>query len=645
MLAKKPQDRPQTANEVAKRLRTILEQTVAAPAAAAVPAAIPTASAADISTSMPVVVNPVPVQPPVVSAMHVSAQPESAFDNLDAKAEANNATHIDPTFDEEREPKPERKKAGGKGLLIAAGVAVLLAVVAVAAVFALKGKKGDPVVENKPPEGDKPAPKVAPGPLKPGPVGTDWVDLLALDQTWFEVPSGTWEKRDGKWTSAHLGGPRNLLGFPLTATGSYELEGELTLDKGSDSLAFMLPIGRQSVQFGFNLKSDPLPTIAGLHLVNGTPGHSQANPTLTAHDTFKVGERIKLAMSVRIKGDQVEFAATVGQIKPIRWTGPVVQLSRDTSLQIPNDRFGIEAFASQYTFHVLRFRKIDGEATILKPKTDAALLSATYKNSLGMEFVKVPKGTGWLGGGGGKPGETKVAFDQDFYLGKYEVTQGEWEKVTGQTPSLIKRGHEEVKDVPDADLKRFPVENVSWDECQVFIKKLNEREQESGWVYRLPKEAEWEYACRGGPVDPQTSAFDFYFAKPTNTLLPEQANFNSILKRTRKVGSYEPNSIGLYDMHGNVWERCDDAVTAADGASHRVIRGGDFYRGSGDCRATNHATDQPSARYPSVGLRVARVPVGTAPPKGDADRAAAEWCCPSAAGSRSPWTAGWPCQS
>ncbi len=83
-----------------------------------------------------------------------------------------------------------------------------------------------------------------------------------------------------------------------------------------------------------------------------------------------------------------------------------------------------------------------------------------------------------------------------------------------------------MKDIADAELKRFPVEKVSWDDAQAFLERLNKREKEAGWVYRLPKEAEWEYACRGGPLsDKFESAYDFYFDKPTNQLLPEQANF------------------------------------------------------------------------------------------------------------------------
>src|SRR5262249_2589670 len=152
----------------------------------------------------------------------------------------------------------------------------------------------------------------------------------------------------------------------------------------------------------------------------------------------------------------------------------------------------------------------------------------------------------------------------------------EWQKVMGNNPSLYSRGgkgKDLVKDVPDSDLKRFPVEWVSWEHAQQFLAELNKRDRQESWIYRLPTEVEWEYACRGGPMaDRREGGFDFYFEKPTDRLLPEHANWghDKRLNRTCKVGSYPPNRLGIYDMHGNVWELCDDARKAPDGAPQRV---------------------------------------------------------------------------
>jgi len=257
-----------------------------------------------------------------------------------------------------------------------------------------------------------------------------------------------------------------------------------------------------------------------------------------------------------------------------------------------------------------------GKEVVAKPPEEkkAAATPPTFKNSLGMEFVLVPKGKAWLGGGGGKMGDKEVEIAQEFYLGKYEVTQEEWQKVMGSNPSkfsLSGAGKEEVKGITEADLKRFPVELVSWEDAQLFLGQLNKRDQQEGWAYRLPKEVEWEYACRGGPGDKVHSAFDFYLDKPMAQLQPEQANFgDSGLKRTCKVGSYLPNPLGLYDMHGNVWEWCDDTRNADDGGLHRVHRGGAWDFDSGLGRAAFSRASPPALRSHTLGLRVARVPIG-----------------------------------
>ncbi len=121
---------------------------------------------------------------------------------------------------------------------------------------------------------------------------------------------------------------------------------------------------------------------------------------------------------------------------------------------------------------------------------------------------------------------------------------------------------------------------------------------------------EWEYACRGGPLaDKSDSAFDFYLDTPTNRLPPDQANFGRALDRTCKVGSFPPNRLGLYDMHGNVNEWCDDAMTTGN-ILERVYRSGCWDQGPDVCRAGHRGAIGPAVSSPYGGLRVARVPVG-----------------------------------
>jgi uncharacterized protein (TIGR02996 family) len=242
-----------------------------------------------------------------------------------------------------------------------------------------------------------------------------------------------------------------------------------------------------------------------------------------------------------------------------------------------------------------------------------------WTNSVGVRFVLVPRGAFWMGDRGS---QRQVEVPHEFYIGAFPVTQGQWQTVMGGNPCYFSRGGDgadEVKGFSDDDLKQFPVEQVSWKDAQEFIKRLNAREKEGGFLHRLPTEVEWEYSCRGGATSQSDCEFDFYFAQPTNDLSAELVNFHgnhpagnapqgTWLRRTSKVGSYPPNRLSLYDMHGNVWEWCEDPFRA--GGSARVVRGGSWCGSGVDCRSSSRYSAGPSDDNIHLGLRLAAVPSG-----------------------------------
>src|SRR5262249_14492860 len=158
-----------------------------------------------------------------------------------------------------------------------------------------------------------------------------------------------------------------------------------------------------------------------------------------------------------------------------------------------------------------------------------------------------------LGGSAGVVGKREVVLAYDFDIGKYEVTREEWEKVMGpgSAHSHYSRSgplRALVSDVPEEDFRRFPVDGVSWDDCQEFIRRLNRLANETGWVYRLPLSTEWEYACRNGPGQSADElGADFYAGESSTVLAASQANFFATgLKRPCLVGSFAPNRLGIH---------------------------------------------------------------------------------------------------
>jgi uncharacterized protein (TIGR02996 family) len=254
-------------------------------------------------------------------------------------------------------------------------------------------------------------------------------------------------------------------------------------------------------------------------------------------------------------------------------------------------------------------------------------------NALGMPLVVIPPGKFLMGSPESEerrqPSEGpqhEVEITRPFYLGVYQVTQDDYERIMGVNPSHFATTGSNKESVRDLDTRRFPVEGVSWWEAVEFCDRLSHlpAEKQAGRRYRLPTEAEWEYACRAGGRE-----YRVYHFGPS--LSAVHANFDSnypyggaaeepdrYLARTTAVGSYAPNAFGLCDMHGNVREWCSDWYDgdyykyspAQDPAGpemghEHVLRGGSWFSYGWSCRAAYRGCNPPTDRSIYTGFRVA----------------------------------------
>jgi len=240
-----------------------------------------------------------------------------------------------------------------------------------------------------------------------------------------------------------------------------------------------------------------------------------------------------------------------------------------------------------------------------------------HTNPLGMEFVYIPPGEFLMGSRESEVGrfedenQHQVFIFKGFYIQTTEVTQGQWKKIMGNNPSKFQNCGDNC-----------PVENVSWEDAQEFIKRLNQKEGKE--IYRLPTEAEWEFSARAGSqkafANGDITQID---CEPDSNLDKMGWYCGNADNKTHEVARKSANAWGLYDMHGNVWEWCQDlygdypvyAVTVPTGSTEgtvRVVRGGGWVSVVMECRSAKRDGNAPVLRFSDLGFRLL-IPLGETP--------------------------------
>ncbi|MEH2215058.1 SUMF1/EgtB/PvdO family nonheme iron enzyme [Nostoc sp.] len=281
--------------------------------------------------------------------------------------------------------------------------------------------------------------------------------------------------------------------------------------------------------------------------------------------------------------------------------------SGETSTPPTNKAISLKSFQ----FEIVR---VDARGNITnRSNSEAKHFVEDLENGVTLEMVQIPRGTFMMGSSEGEAQRDQDESPQHqvkvpgFFMGKYKITQAQYQAIMGNNPSKFKG-------------EKRPVEQVSWDDAVEFCKKLSQR---IGKTYRLPSEAEWEYACRARTTTP------FYFGE---TITTDLVNYNGDFpygsapkgedrEQTIDVGKFPPNSFGLYDMHGNVWEWCEDVYNGnyIDATTNgrplligsdndtRLLRGGSWIADAWDCRSASRFRFVRAYRDLFAGFRVVAV--------------------------------------
>ena len=312
--------------------------------------------------------------------------------------------------------------------------------------------------------------------------------------------------------------------------------------------------------------------------------------TVSNVDAYQEGKNIIITYDIDKAGSVGDvYCSTDGGRT---WGEALRQVNGDVNKQVP-------AGAHRIVWDVLAEReKLAGANICFKVEANSGKFTV---NGVSFEMVRVEGGTFHMGATSEQKDE---AWDREkpvhsvtlssYYIGKTEVTQALWQAVMGSNPSYFKGS-------------ALPVESVSWDDCQEFIQKLNRL---TGRNFRLPTEAEWEFACRGGN---NSRGYKYSGSNYIDNVAWYRDNSGG---KTHPVGTKAPNELGIYDMSGNVWERCSDWYadytsysqtdpTGPQSGSYRVRRGGCWYYGAGLCRSSLRIHSDPTDRNINLGLRLA----------------------------------------